>query len=320
MESPIHKSSSSAFNLVGCISLHRIPNNFGMPWKDYLIPVGNKINALQRAVLECAAAGCTSIWISCNFDQAPYARQCVGDYITDPYVIYNTFDKIKYLKKHFIPIYFVPMYVTDLNVRDSMGWGIVNSAFQATKYYSSISHHVRPDRFYASFVQSCYSPWVPMRHRPEIKSTSHNFHFTFQDKSFKTNEYMGFTFSRKELSDIRTHVFKKGTVTTYRDENNNKVLLPLDERYSGKNFSLDVVFDPVIIDDSNSVVLNDYHNIETWEGYRGFIESKMLIRVPKLPIFQLKKKLPRIGTYDSPEVEYTEEELEEVFTLTDDDL
>lgn len=317
MESPINKSSSSAFNLVGCISLHRTPDNFGMPWKDYLIPVGDRINALQRAVLECATVGCKSIWISCTFDQAPYARKCVGDFLADPYVLYNKFDTKKYLKKEYIPIYFVPITATDLNVRDSMSWGIVNSAYQATKYYGSVSHHVKPDRFYASFVQSCYNPWVMMNNRPKAKSTTYNFHLTHQGKSFKTGDYLGFTFSRKELSDIRLHVFRKGSVKAVFDANGNETLLPLDQRYSGVKFSVDKVFEPVIVEDTNTVELIDYHNIETWEGYRGFIESKMKIRVPKLPIFKVKDKLPRIGTYDSPEIEYTEQELEEEFSFTE---
>lgn len=315
MESIIKKSSSSAFNLVGCISLHRIPNNFGMPWKDYLIPVGDKINALQRAVLECAAAGCKSIWISCNYDQAPYARQCVGDYIIDPYVIYNTFEKLKYLKKEYIPIFFIPMDVADLNIRDSMSWGIVNSAVNATKVYSNISHHVRPDRFYVSFVQSCYNPWALMKHRQKVKSTTYNFHLTHEGKSFKTGEYLGFTFSRKELGDIRLHVFKKGTITKTGGFGEPKALLPLEERYSGKNFTVDEVFNPVIIDENHALELKAYHNIETWEGYRSFIESKMVIRTPKLQIFKLKDKFPRVGTYDSPEIQYSEEELEQVISI-----
>lgn len=319
MESPIQKSSSSAFNLVGCISLHRIPNNFGMPWKDYHIPVGDRINALQRAILECATVGCKSIWISCTFDQAPYARKCIGDFIVDPYVIYNKFEKPKFLKKEYIPIYFVPMFATDLGVRDSMAWGIVNSAYQATKYYGGVSHHVRPDRFYVSFVQSCYNPWVMMINRPKAKSTTYNFHLTHQGKSFKTGEYLGFTFSRKELSDIRLHVFQKGTVKTYRN-GESIVPLPIEQRYSGVNFGIDTVFDPVIIEPDNSVELTDYHNIETWEGYRGFIESKMSIRMPKLPFFKQKNKLPRIGTFDSPENKYTEEELDEVFTIADGEI
>ena len=320
MESPINKSSSAAFNLVGCISLHRMLNNFGMPWKDYLIPVGDKINALQRAVLECAAAGCTSIWISCDFDQAPYARQCVGDFIVDPQIMYNKYEKYKYVKKEYIPIYFVPMYVADLNIRDSMSWGIVNSAFQATSYYKSVSRYLQPDRFYVSFVQSCYKPWIGFSKRPNIKNTTYNYHLTYQGKSFKTGDYLGFTFSRKELGEIRSHVFREGTVTSYRDENENKILLPIEERYSGKKFPVDEVFKPVIIEDTNSVELPYYYNIETWQGYRSFIESKELIRVPKLPLFKLKDKLPRIGTYDSPEVEYTEEQLEEVFSINDDEL
>jgi len=317
MESIIKKSSSSAFNLVGCISLHRMPNNFGMPWKDYLIPVGNKINALQRAVLECAAAGCKSIWISCNYDQAPYARQSVGDFIVDPYVMYNTFDKIKYIKKEYIPIYFVPMDVADLNIRDSMSWGIVNSAVNATKVYSTLSQHLKPDRFYVSFVQSCYNPWALMKCRPKVKNTTYNFHLTHENKSFKTGEYLGFTFSRKELGEIRSHVFREGTVITKGGSFQNKIYLPIEERYSGRNFTVDEVFKPVIIDDTNAVELTAYHNIETWDGYRAFIESKMSIRMPKLPIFKVKDKLARIGTYDSPEIQYTDEQLEQTYSIND---
>jgi hypothetical protein len=250
--------SNSSFNLVGCISLHKTEHRLGMPWKDYLIPVGERgLNALQRAILECAIAGCKSIWISCGYDEAIYARSSVGDYIADPVVFYNSYEKFKALKQRMIPIFFVPMNVTDLNVRDSMGWGIVNSAVNADHVYKNISKYARPDRFYAAFVQAAYNPWCLMWQRTQTKSVHSNYHLHYQGKSIKTGDYLGFTFSRKELGQIRSHVFKEGTMraTTLEpipDKLVNKVLLPLEERFSGKNFTLDKVFEPVILDPSNS--------------------------------------------------------------------
>jgi hypothetical protein len=316
--------SNRSFNLVGCISLHKTENNFGMPWKDYLIPVGEKkINALQRAVLECAIAGCKSVWISCNYDEAPYARKSVGHFILDPYIFYNSFEKFRFLKKEYIPIFFVPMNVTDLNVRDSMGWGIINSAVNADYVYKNLSKYVRPDRFYASFVQGCYNPWCLLDQRKKTKNTNHNFHLTFQGRSVKTNDYMGFTFSRKELGQIRSHVFKEGTGRNIFDESNpdvlfNKISLPIEERYSGKNFALDKVFEPVILDQSNSFELNQYFTIDNWSGYSEFMASSLKLRMPTVPLIKPRNDLAKIGMYDTPEIEYTEGELEEIITIGDD--
>jgi len=311
--------SSLSFNLVGCISLHRTEHNLGMPWKDYLIPIGDRnINALQRAVLECAIAGCKSIWISCGYEEAPYARKSVGDFILDPYVFYNSFEKFKYLKKIYIPIFFVPMNVTDLNIRDSMGWGIVNSAVNADYVYKSISKYTRPDRFYASFVQAAYNPWCLLDLRRKTKNVNHNFHLHYQGKSVKTGNYMGFTFSRKELGLIREHVFLKGTVKS-RIADGVKVSLPIEERFSGKNFGLDKVFEPVILDESNSFELNQHFNIDTWEGYKEYMSSSLKLRMPNVSLIKPKKEFAKIGMYDAPEeVEYTEEELEETITIGDD--
>lgn len=313
-----------SFNLVGCISLHKTTNELGMPWKDYLVPVGEKkINALQRAVLECAIAGCKSIWISCGYEEAPYARKSVGDFILDPYIFYNSHEKFKFLKKIYIPIFFVPMNVTDLGIRDSMGWGIVNSAVNADHVYKNISKYARPDRFYVSFVQAAYNPWCLLDQRRKVKNVNYNFHLRYQDRSVKTNDYMGFTFSRKDLGLIRAHVFQEGTRKAVRvdsDSNKliNKVLLPIEERFSGKNFGLDKVFESVILDDTNSFELSQYFAIDNWEGYKQFMSSSLTLRMPSVTLIKPKSDLAKIGMYDPPEVDYTEEELEQTITIGDD--
>ena len=310
--------SSASYNLVGCISLHRTENNLGMPWKDYLVPVGEKkINALQRAVLECAIAGCKSIWISCGYDEAVYARRSIGDFILDPYIFYNSHEKFKFLKKIYIPIFFVPMNVTDLNIRDSIGWGIVNSAVNADHVYKNISKYTRPDRFYASFVQAAYNPWCLLDQRRKTKNVNYNFHLHYQGKSVKTGDYMGFTFSRKELGLIRDHVFQKGTIKN-RMEDGIKIGLPSEERYSGRNFGLDKVFEPVILNDANAFELNQHFRIDNWEGYKEFMSSSLKLRMPSVTLIKPKSDLAKIGMYDPPEVEYTEQELEEIITIGDD--
>ena len=215
------------------------------------------------------------------------------------------------------------MNVTDLNVRDSIGWGVVNSAVNADYVLKGISKYVRPDRFYAAFVQSAYNPWCLLDQRRKVKNVHHNFYLKFQDKSIKTGDYMGFTFSRSDLSKIRSHVFREGTVRSLFGEKTdnifaNRISLPSEERYSGKNFGLDKVFEPVIMDESNSFELNQYYVIDNWDGYREMLSSTLRLRIPNVPLIKPKTSLAKIGMYETEEIEYTEEESEQIITINED--
>jgi hypothetical protein len=95
-----------------------------MPWSDVMMPIAPNYLAIERSVVECAYAGCETIWIVCSDDIEPLIRHRLGDYIQDPVMLYR-FDDFLYdktLRQKPIPIYYVPISAHDRNHKDSMGW------------------------------------------------------------------------------------------------------------------------------------------------------------------------------------------------------
>ena len=71
-------------HVVGIVPLVTEPMDFNLDWHDSLMPIAPNYYAVERAVLECAYAGCKTIWIVANDDTTPLIRHRLGDYIQDP--------------------------------------------------------------------------------------------------------------------------------------------------------------------------------------------------------------------------------------------
>ena len=101
----------------------------------------------------------------------------------------------------------------------------------------------------------------------------------------KDGEYLGFSFGSDDFIQCRK-VIRSGTgeyVPFPPEEVFTRVKerLPLKERWSARHFSLDKVFEPVIIEGANVKETEWFHDISTWEGYTGFFaseESKTITR------------------------------------------
>ena len=58
--------------------------------------------------------------------------------------------------------------------------------------------------------------------------------------------------------------------------------LPVEERWSGRYFTLDKVFRDVIIDKETVVVdLDWYHGIDNWESYCSYLASPYRIKIAR---------------------------------------
>ena len=320
-------------SMAGLVSLHQAGEKFGMPWKDFMIPVGERINALQRSVLECAMAGCDSIWISCNYDEAPYARKCVGQYIVDPERMMSNLVKYKWKKIRRIPIFFVPMNIVDIDERDSMAWGVVNAAINCINITKKTSHYLKPDKFYVSFVQGCYNPWVVVangnRTKLKVKNCG-NFYLEHDGKTVKDGSFLGFTFTRKELSEIRRDVYTKSTrKRTFLGDTENFIeqsedyiaRLPPEERNSSRNFGVDKVFSSVKLEPGSETRIAWYFPIETWAQYRDYMRSNRKLRFPRTRIFDLTAQLPLVGVFEEdPKIEIDEEAWKEFRKELEEDV
>ena len=275
---------------------------FKQPWNDGLISLNVQFTALERAVLECACAGCESIWITVNYDNAPLIKSILGDYVEDPYWISHRYDPRPSEIKKRIPVFYVPLHPDDMGTRDSVGWGIINSALNANYVAGKISKHLMADMFYAAFPMGVYDPWSVHNHRP--KNSSHtNFHITHNSKSFKDNEYLGFTFSQKQLLEVKAYVKKEGTLRRkslgeYKQGEKWVEKLPISEQYSARRFAIDKVFNKVPVNAENKIEVPWYYKLEDWHSYKEYMSSPNEIRRPIRKIFGKNRKLNPVGVDD----------------------
>ena len=73
----------SSFHLAGIVPVAGQRLDFNLPWHDSCVPIASDYLAVERAVVECAYAGCETIWIVCHDDMQPLIRNRIGEIIED---------------------------------------------------------------------------------------------------------------------------------------------------------------------------------------------------------------------------------------------
>ena len=108
----------SGFHLAGIVPVAGQPLDFNMPWHDSLMPISQNYLAVERAVIECAYAGCETIWLICHTDMQPLIRHRLGDYVQDPVWINRRYElqRDKFHKP--VPIHYVPIHPRDREKRE----------------------------------------------------------------------------------------------------------------------------------------------------------------------------------------------------------
>ena len=272
------KENLRSFHLAGVIPVADRPKDFKFPWHDCMMPIGKDYLAIEAAVLECAMAGCETIWVVCHMDMQSLVRHRVGDWIEDP-VLLGRKDRFPSESRRQIPVHYIPIHPKDRDRRDCLGWSALYGALSAYYISKKISKWVIPDRYYISFPYGIFDFKILRKARRNI-SNKNNFYTSYNDKTIKDGHYLSFTFSgedfkrfRRELREEATTCLVKGTMKK----------LPVEERYSARYFSLDKVFKSAIIEDTDTVVeLDWFYNIGCWEDYCIFLgsEHRSLIRRP----------------------------------------
>ncbi len=96
----------------------------------------------------------------------------------------------------------------------------------------------------------------------------------------RDGEYLGFTFGSDDFIRFRKDLRAKAT-GTYSSKNLEdgkfaRTKLPLEERWSARNFSLDIIFKSAILDGAKVVEIPWYCNIDNWAGLRDYLSSDLL--------------------------------------------
>ena len=270
-------SSIDHRHLVGIVPLTKPYSIYNNIWDDGFINISETVNAIQAAILECASAGCDSIWVNADYEQIPLLKKKIGSWVEDPIYYCRTFEKRPSLTKKYIPIFYSWNHQKDVGRRDSYGWGIINAGFVASKVAANISKHLLPDRFYVSFPFSVTNFWQPQHHRKKI-NLSGRLCFTHNDKTFLDNEMLSFIFTQEDLRAANRNVKEKGTgfympVTQGLNDPDWSKPRPKEERWSARFFKISDIFSFLKAEDYDTIEGDFYYPIDTWEGYINFMKS-----------------------------------------------
>jgi hypothetical protein len=259
-----------------------------MPYPDCLMPIAKDYTLLEAAVVECAFAGCDTIWIVCNDDIAPVVRHRVGDHIQDPLYFYNTLGPRPSTLRRRIPIFWAPVHPKDRDRRDCLSWSVIYGALTSLKVSSKLSTWMIPDKYYVSFPYGLFDPRFLDKQRKKIKSQT-NFYVSTRGMTVQDNYYTSFTFGKEEFVEYRKNVRKgTGKYKTNKDNPNSipTETLPIEERWSARFFDLKDVFTNLNLEDANVYEVDDFFNIGSWDQYRDFMKTDLAYTI-KRPAKQL---------------------------------
>jgi len=261
----------TAFHLAGIIPIDGQKSDFNLPWHSSLMPIAPDYLAVERAVVECAYAGCKTIWIVCSDDVEPLIRYRIGDYTKDP-VCFNRskYSTVPKNETREIPIFYVPTHPKDRGKRDCLSNSILHGALSAYHISNQISKWLKPKRYYVAFPYSVYSPEVLRPNRKDI-SSSRGFFLSYDGKTVRDGEYLGFTFDELEYKKYKK-VIRDGTGMyvagqSYTNGRGPTKKLSIEERWSARNFTLEDVFGNASTENCKIIELNCYYNIDSWDNY-----------------------------------------------------
>ena len=307
-----------SFHLAGIIPVAGQPLDFEFPWHDSMVPISNNYLAIERTVLECATAGCETIWVVCPSAMQPLLKHRLGEMVQDPVWISRKHDLFPSESRKDIPIYYVEVHPRDQSHRDSLVWSILYGAKVAKKVCNGLSQWLVPNKYYVAFPYAVYPSQHLRRYRKEISNTGNFYVLTEKGESVLDGQYAGFAFEAKQLGKLIKYFWDKQTgkwdtsqpIEERREGKYVTKLLPLEERYSGRYFNVVEIFNQ--LDDSEKtfkIEMEWYYDISSWENlckYLASEESKKMLK-PKLP-FLTGRTWNKIGEDDEQTI-YNKEEL-----------
>lgn len=267
-------------HMVGIIPIQNGPANDGLPWPNALTPLYRNYTALHRSILECAIAGCSSIWVITEKKYIPLMKSVVGNFIQDPILS----DLPVEYKANFsisIPIWYISIPVRDIGRRDCYARSILAGAEYSIRVASKLSDRFVPDKFYVSFPHSVYSAWSVQPHRKAIKSNNKNFYIAYEGKTIKDGTECGFTFFLDDYHRFRKDFKSKDIGTFAGDTYEELYKLPVDQRNTGSRLTLDEVFHSATLEGAVVHERKEVYNISTWEGYVKYMSSPRFYKMPK---------------------------------------
>ena len=274
--------------------------NINLPWHHVMMPFDKNKVLIENSVYTCAMAGCKSICIVCNDDIQPLIKNIVGDQIQDPVYRYRSFAKFANDHQKTIPIFYAPMPIRDLRRRDNYAWSALWGCNVAYWVKTMFSRWSRPDRYYVSFPMSAYDVYDIRQHRQSINHKTNNFFLSYDGDTVKNNKPIAFTITGEDFKQCRRSVNKQTTreyLPPSGDQQYPTQKIPLSERWSARQFTLQTIFKEVNEKNATKIDLSWYYDISSWSGYRDFLASDFSVEKPSEALTKARKhaKLPYRG-------------------------
>ena len=129
-----------------------------------------------------------------------------------------------------------------------------------------------PSKYYVSFPHG-YFPAYQLREHRKIINSKKNCYITSHGCSVKDNNFMSFTFGKDDWLEFR-RVIRTGT--GYRmpgSKPEDNLLLDQSEMWSARYFGVEKVFEPLDLEQSHEIKVENYFNIRSWEEYVDFLSA-----------------------------------------------
>jgi hypothetical protein len=260
----MHKSA----HLAGIVPVADAPKDFNFILDDAMIPVAQNYYAVEKAVYDCALAGCDTIWIVCNLETKPIIRKRMGDYTLDPNTVgTNKFAFAPQQYRKYIPIYYVSIPEKFYYKSYCLPWSILQGAMTSYNVSSAISKWTTPDFYYVSFPHSVY-PSAEVKQIRKLTIKNKNVYFSYKNKTIKDNYLLPFTFDNEDFKYF-WEVFKTIELS-FGSQDDDKTKR---ERFT-KEVGLDRLFDQYEVEGAEKVELSWSYEIDTWDKYCEFLGSE----------------------------------------------
>ena len=269
-----------AYHVAGIIPVNSQPMDFQFPWHDCLTPIAPNFLSIERAILECATAGCETIWIACPYGIQPLLRKRIGDTVEDP----TWYRRSKYIKfkekcKKDIPIYYIPVHPKDQDKRDSIVWNMLYACSWVDKLSSWLSKWARPEKYYICFPNAVLPSQFVRKYRHDI-AKKRRFLISHQGRTILDGEYLSGTFTFEDIKFLLKE-FKR-QATGLWDPNSPKrdglyptERLPLENRYSGRFLTIADIFSKLPQEEDTKIMnIEWYYDISCWKKLKIYLSSE----------------------------------------------
>jgi hypothetical protein len=128
-----------------------------------------------------------------------------------------------------------------------------------------------------------YNIYHLREHRKAIANPNSNFFMTHNDQTVKENLPLPFAIRGEDYIQCRRDVNRLTTRAYYPPAEGEKYpskKLPLQERWSARNFDFKLVFGSAREEDAEKIELDWFYDMSAWQEYRNFLGSENTVKKP----------------------------------------